>query len=80
MSYNNYQRDAARYFSGELMNVGGERGRVWKTTFHQRNQNPPSDRVIYYDDIAIGNSFIGLVGARDLDGTSREPVKPTTER
>lgn len=33
-SYNDYFTDADRYFSGERVNVGGQLGYVWKTTFY----------------------------------------------
>ncbi|VAW73271.1 hypothetical protein MNBD_GAMMA15-655 [hydrothermal vent metagenome] len=31
--YNDFQTNAAQWFSSELVNEGGERGRVWKSTF-----------------------------------------------
>ncbi|HHJ13866.1 MAG TPA: hypothetical protein ENJ79_05745 [Gammaproteobacteria bacterium] len=32
--YNDFQTNAAQWFSSELVNEGGERGQVWKSTFH----------------------------------------------
>lgn len=32
--YNDFQTNASRWFSSALVNEGGDRGRVWKSTFH----------------------------------------------